>query len=283
VTSPPTRSFLPNTHIEIVNPDVPRRGFRHALLDFDGTVSLLRAGWPDVMVPMMVDVLAELNTGESRDELTEVVREFVYRLTGKQTIYQMIELAEQVKRRGGSPRDPLEYKRQYLALLWEHIKDRVEGLKSGRFAPEQMAVPGAFDLIENLHRRGVKLYLASGTDRPYVLDEAQALGLTKYFGDDIYGAVDDYKTYSKRLVIQRIIAEHNLSGPEFAAFGDGYVEIEDAKAVGGIAIGAAVDEYQQTPIDSWKRERLIRAGTDVIVPDWREQKTLVAWLFGEVQ
>ncbi len=277
----PQRLVL-GTSVEIISPDVPRAGFRHALFDFDGTVSLLRAGWQDVMIPMMVDILAALGTGETREELSAVVREYVYRLTGKQTIYQMIELADQINKRGGTPLDPLAYKHQYLDLLWQHIKGRVGGLKAGRFTSEQMSVPGAFDIIRNLHRRGVKLYLASGTDRPFVCGEAEALGITQYFGDEIHGAVDDYQTYSKRRVIQRIIAEHGLAGAEFAAFGDGYVEIEDTKAVGGIAVGAAVDEYQHKPLDNWKRDRLIRAGADIIVPDWREQEVLVAWLFGEV-
>jgi len=53
--------------------------------------------------------------------------------------------------------------------------------------------------------RGVACYLASGTDRPYVLDEAAALGLPRYFDDRIYGALEDYQSYSKRLVIERIL------------------------------------------------------------------------------
>src|SRR5258708_3249201 len=84
------------------------------LFDFDGTLSLVRSGWMDVMVPMMVEVLAALNTGEAEAELTEIVREYVFRLTGKDTIYQMFELAEQVRQRGGEPLDALAYKHRYL-------------------------------------------------------------------------------------------------------------------------------------------------------------------------
>ena len=46
---------------------------------------------------MMVEILAELQTGETEDQLRAVVEEFVWRLTGKETIYQMIALAEQVE------------------------------------------------------------------------------------------------------------------------------------------------------------------------------------------
>jgi phosphoglycolate phosphatase-like HAD superfamily hydrolase len=124
----------------------------------------------------------------------------------------------------------------------------------------------------------VRCYLASGTDEPYVLDEAEALQLTPYFAG-IYGARDDYKNFSKKILIERIIAENHLSGPEFVAFGDGFVEIEDAKRVGGIAVGVATDEAKRTGIDAWKRNRLIEAGADVIVPDFGTHTELVAYLF----
>ena len=50
-----------------------RGGVRHALLDFDGTVSLLRDGWQDLMVPLMVEVLSECPTHESPQHLEEIV------------------------------------------------------------------------------------------------------------------------------------------------------------------------------------------------------------------
>src|SRR5437762_13176279 len=80
---------------------------RVVLFDFDGTLSLIRTGWMQVMVPMMVEILAALKTGESETGLRNVVEEFVWRLTGKETIYQMIALAEEVTRRGGTALDPL--------------------------------------------------------------------------------------------------------------------------------------------------------------------------------
>ena len=81
-------------------PDASRA--RVVLFDFDGTLSLIRSGWVDVMVPMMVECLLQLKTGESEQDLTNIVEDFVALLTGKQTIYQMIELAAQIRRRGGA-------------------------------------------------------------------------------------------------------------------------------------------------------------------------------------
>ena len=304
--------FLHDTPIEIVNPRIRRGHIHHALFDFDGTVSLIREGWQGVMIPMMVEILLETppldrvysertcpepcpersrrgsrrsrtaqdRRHESEEELYAVVTEFVYRLTGKQTIYQMIQLCEEVRQRGGKPLSPLEYKWMYLDRLWERIQGRVAGLKNGQFTPEEMMVPGAVPILEALRARGVTCYLASGTDEPYVLDEAAALGLSPYFAA-IYGALDDYQNYSKKMVIERILDENHLSGPELVTFGDGYVEIEDTKAVGGIAVGVASDEARRQGINEWKRERLIEAGADLIIPDFRQHKRLLAYLFAE--
>ena len=99
------------------------------LFDFDGTLSLIREGWPQVMIPMMVSVLREPGTTESDAELSEAVEEFVMRLNGRDTIYQMIELAEQVRRRGAEPLDPLQYKHRYHELLMGRIRGRIEALQ----------------------------------------------------------------------------------------------------------------------------------------------------------
>jgi phosphoglycolate phosphatase len=192
----------------------------------------------------------------------------------------MIQLCEKVRQRGGEPLAPLEYKWSYLDRLWERIKGRVARLKSGEIEPQEMMVPGAVPMLEALRARGVSCYLASGTDEVYVLDEAAALGLSSYFAG-IHGALDDYQDYSKKMVIERILHENHLRGPELVTFGDGYVEIEDTKAVGGIAVGVASDEINRQGINEWKRRRLIEAGADLIIPDFRQHEQLVSYLFAE--
>ncbi|OHB78291.1 MAG: haloacid dehalogenase [Planctomycetes bacterium RBG_16_64_10] len=269
---------MPETQIELIRPSNARSA-RAVLFDFDGTLSLIRSGWVDVMVPMMVEVLEELDTGEDQADLEHLVRQFVERLTGKQTIYQMIELANQVARRGATPRDPLEYKHMYLDRLWQRIKDRVHGLEQGRLAREAMLVPGSTALLEALRARGLKIFVASGTDEKFAAAEAELLGVTPFVEGKVYGAIDDYKNYSKRMVIQRIVAENNIQARQLLGFGDGYVEIEDVKAAEGVAVGVATDEPTCRQIDPWKRKRLILAGADVIIPNYLEHETLLAHLF----
>jgi phosphoglycolate phosphatase len=272
-----TGNSLPST-VEIVNPQLPRGRFRSALFDFDGTLSLIREGWPQVMIPMMVGVLQGTGTAEPEAELYQKVEEFVMRLNGRQTIYQMIQLAEEVKQRGGTPLEPLAYKHRYHDLLMERIRHRLAALESGEATAAEWTVPGSFNLLDDLRRRQLALYLASGTDLKYVRQEVSLLRLNAYFGDRIYGALDDYWNFSKKLIIEKMLAEHNLHGAELLGFGDGFVEIEEVKKAGGVAIGVASDEANRGRLNDWKRRRLIQAGADIIIADYEHAAPLLAWL-----
>jgi phosphoglycolate phosphatase-like HAD superfamily hydrolase len=266
--------------IEILRPDLPRGRFRSVLFDFDGTLSLIREGWPQVMIPMMVDALRQTGTGETDAELRTAIEEFVMRLNGRQTIYQMIQLADEVRRRGGRPLEPLDYKHRYHDLLMERIRGRLEDLQSGNTKAEEWSVPGSHALLQNLGEHGLILYLASGTDLKFVRQEAGLLGLTQFFGDRIYGALDDYQNFSKKMVIERIISDNDLHGEELLGFGDGFVEIEEIKRAGGVAVAVASDEVHRRGINQWKRDRLVQAGADLVIPEYRQQEQLVEYLMG---
>ena len=265
--------------IEQVRRGVSAARARVALFDFDGTISTIRSGWMEVMVPMMVEILAECKSGESEAELTATVQEFVGRLTGKQTMYQMIELAENVAKRGGTPADPLAYKNLYLSRLNDKIADRLSELRSGGCAPEKWMVPGARALLESLRTQGLKMYLASGTDQVYMQEEARRLDITKYFDGGVFGALDDYKSFSKRILIQGLISNSAFRGEEFLGFGDGHVEIQYIHEVNGVAVGVASDEPECRVVDQWKRERLIQSGADYIIPNYLELDELLGTLF----
>ncbi len=255
--------------------------FRYAVLDFDGTLSLVREGWQQIMVPYFTDELLATPKGSAlpREQVELQVREFVTLLTGKQTIYQCIRLAEEITAMGGTPLDPQSYKDEYHRRLLERIDYRLRGLEDGSIDPETLTVPGTYDLLDMFLRHGITPYLASGTDEVYVLKEAHLLGVDRWFENRIYGAQREYKTFSKKMVIDRIIRENHLAGPELIGFGDGYVEIENVREAGGFAVGVASNEAERRGIDEWKRERLIRAGADLIIPDYRDIAVLEKALF----
>src|SRR5207248_2291 len=147
--------------------------------------------------------------------------------------------------------------------------------------PEDWTVPGSHALLDALRRRGVTLFLASGTDLKYVRHEAELLGLRSYFEPHIYGALDDYRNFSKKMVIERILRDHGLRGEELLGFGDGFVEIEEVKRAGGVAVAVASDEVHRRGVNAWKRDRLVRAGADLVVPEYRRRESLLRYLFAE--
>ncbi len=259
----------------------PRPGVSHVLFDFDGTLSLIRQGWPEVMVPMFVEMLPPL-PGESEEARRQLCFEDIMRLNGKQTIYQMIQLAERIQQRGGAPREPLWYKHEYLRRLDGHIRRRVEGLREDKIRADELLVFGARPVLELIRSRGLAMYLASGTDELFVKQEADLLGLTPYFGSRIYGALDDYRQFSKKMVIERILRENSITGDRLLAFGDGYVEIENTRQAGGLAVAVASDEAHNGSgqFDEWKRRRLLEVGAAVVIPDFRDGETLLRCLLG---
>ncbi len=277
----PAATHLRWPSIELPHPLEPRPEISHVLFDFDGTLSLIRQGWPEVMVPLFIESLPR-RPGETEQALRELATDDIMRLNGKQTIYQMIQLTDRIHERGGQPEDPLWYKHEYLSRLDRHIAARTAGLAAGTIAPDLLLVHGARALLEHLRRQGLPLYLASGTDLYAVKREADLLDITRYFDGRIYGAVDDYKKFSKKMVIDRILAEHAITGRQLLSFGDGYVEIENTKQVGGLAVAVASDEAHNGSgqVDPWKRQRLLGVGANAVIPDFRDAIALVDYVLG---
>ena len=80
-------------------------------------------------------------------------------------------------------------------------------------------------------------------------------------------------------MIERI-CENHVDCATLLGFGDGYVEIQNVKSVGGLAVAVASDEAGRSgKPDPWKRDRLIGAGADVVIPDYRDWATLVDYLW----
>lgn len=271
----------PAAHIERVRHGASAASARVALFDFDGTISTIRSGWIDVMAPMMVEILMDLRTGESEADLENLVREMIWRTTGKETIYQMLDFAVEVAKRGGTPLAAIEYKKMYVDRLWQRIAGRIVDLRNQKVAPERYMVPGARQLIEVLRERGLKMYLASGTDEIYMREEARLLGVAELFDGGVYGALEDYQSFSKKILIQRILSGTDVRGEEIVCFGDGYVEIEETKLAGGVTVGVATKEPECVEIDDWKRQRLIGVGADFVVPNFLAHGDLIDILFRE--
>ena len=273
-----TASELRNeSWIEVLNPDAVLGRVRHALFDFDGTLSVIRRGWEHVMIPMMIEMIGG---GQSVDPAIEAeVADYVDRSTGILTIKQMAWLENAVKRHGLNPdsRTAREYKAIYNERLLKPVRER---LRRAGDVSQTLTIAGALDFLRDLRDRGVSLYLASGTDHTYVLQEAAALGVRPFFGDEIYGAMDDTEAYTKQRIIQRILDDHDLRGNELLVVGDGPVEIREAADRGALTLGVAADEARRQGLNPRKRRRLVKAGADLIVTDFLHHEALVDRLVG---
>jgi phosphoglycolate phosphatase len=237
---------------------------------------LLRAGWQEIMEAYFLEVLAAAAPGTPAAEHGRTCREFIERLTGRQTIYQALELEDRVRATSATPLPAAQYKAEYLRRLQQHIEHRLRDVRAGIQIPEDHLVSGSINLLARLKAAGVTCWLASGTDHARVVEEAELLGLTGFFAgaqdepDRIYGALEDYQNFSKAMIIEKIMADFGLSGPELVAFGDGYVEIEETRRAGGIAVGIASRESGGVGFDPWKKQRLQQVGAHVLVADWSE-------------
>jgi phosphoglycolate phosphatase-like HAD superfamily hydrolase len=275
-----TAADLPSVPwLEVVNPSARLGRVRHALFDFDGTISVIRQGWENIMIPLMVEMICDAHP--PTPEIEAEVAEYVDRSTGILTIKQMQWLEEAVRRHGlaRAPKSAREYKRIYNERLLRPVRQRLSRMDSGRDAGRDgLTIAGARAFLQALYERGVTLYLASGTDHVYVLQEAAALDVQGFFGEHIYGARDDTEAYTKERIIQRILDDHGLHGDELLVVGDGPVEIRHAKAYGALALGVAADEERRQGLSPRKRQRLLAAGADLIVTDFSHYDELLNYL-----
>jgi phosphoglycolate phosphatase-like HAD superfamily hydrolase len=272
------RHYLPNTLIEIIRPCFPCGPLRHVLFDFDGTISLIREGWQQIMISMMVEFLLATPEAEDEPTISHKVTDLVYHSTGRPTIDQMAYLAAEVVRRGGSAQHPQVYKSLYLERLSARVHQRMAGLKRGEIEPRELTVPGVLDLLALLHNQGVTCHLASGTEREAVIEEIEALGAFCYFDHRIHGPQDGGPAFSKKTVIYQILSDYDLASCELVSIGDGKVEIEYIVEAGGIGIGVASNEVERQGVNETKRQQLIQAGASVIIPDFRESAALLRYL-----
>jgi phosphoglycolate phosphatase len=237
------------------------------MFDFDGTLATVRAGWMPLMLDMMMETLAPLGAaGTDPEDLRDEAREYVARLTGKDTVHQMEAFAEHVRELGGAPETAAAYKAEFVDRLEVRRSERLNAVEEGRMAPEALLVPGSRAFLEALQARGVDIYLASGSAHDDVLREAKLLGIERYF-TGIFGSAPGRLT--KGELLARLVAS-GIPGAAILTFGDGRVEIEETKAVGGTAVGVATEEPECRVVDPSKRRWLAEAGADYIIPNYLE-------------
>ena len=279
--------YLPDTEIEIINKWEEKPQIKHAIFDHDGTISTLREGWELIMGPMMIKAILGDKFLEADESLYQKVKarsdEFIDKTTGIQTLVQMKGLIELIREFGCVPEDKIldefGYKQIYNDELLIMVNVREEKFLKGELSLEDFTLKNAVPFLQKLRDAGVKLYLASGTDEADVKSEARVLGYDHLFEGRIYGAVGDITKEAKKIVLDRILDSIGESAfGTIATFGDGPVEMRETKKRDGIAIGIASNELRRYGLNENKRTRLIKAGADIIVPDFSQIPQLLSLL-----
>ena len=279
--------YYGNTEIELCYQSIPLGRIKHAVFDNDGTISTLRQGWEQIMAPVMIKAILGDRYQTASETLYHKVRnriiDYIDKSTGVETIIQMHALVEMVKEFGIVPDnkilDKFGYKEIYNDAMMELVNQRIAKFKRGELNITDYTIKGALEFLKALQQRGIKLYLASGTDHKDVVAEVTALGYAHFFDGRIYGALDDVAKYSKKMVIERIRRENNLQGPELVVFGDGPVELRESRKRDGLAVGIASDEIRRHGLNIEKRTRLVKAGAHIIAPDYSQCQKLLELLF----
>jgi len=280
-------SYITDSEIEIINQWKSGFNIRHAIFDHDGTLSTLREGWELIMAPMMVRAVLGNRYQNVDQALLQKVRsrvsEFIDRTTGIQTLVQMKGLVGIIREFGFVPEDQIldefGYKQIYNEELLKMVREREKKLRLGELSCEDLSMKNAIRFLQKLFDAGIRLYLASGTDEEDVKSEARIMGYDHLFEGRIYGSVGDVNKDAKKMVLDRIL---DLIGEaafgEVITFGDGPVEIRETHKRGGLTVGIAGDELRRFGLNERKRTRLIKAGADVIIPDFSQMNLLLKLL-----
>lgn len=280
-------TYLEKSEIEIVNKWPDNISIRYAIFDNDGTISTLREGWENIMGPMMVKAILGERYDEADkstyDKVRLAVAELIDKTTGVQTLRQMKILSGLVADFGIVPKDQIldeyGYKEIYNRDLMEVVKKRKEKLMSGELKVEDLTIKNAIPFLKSLYDKGIILYLTSGTDEEDVKNEAAVLGYDNFFEGRISGALGDLKKEAKKMVLDRILSSIGDSeAASIVTFGDGPVEIRETCKKGGLTVGVATSELRRFGLNESKRTRLIKAGADIVIPDFTQPDPLLRLL-----
>jgi len=259
----------------------PRPRISHVVFDFDGTLSWLRHGWPE----MMCDVFAEHmrpQPGESESQLRAMLRDEIMALNGQPTILQCQRFVKMLEVKGGPQLEAEALRAEFQRRLDAAIASRSEAIRSGSASPGDFLVAGARDFLQHLAARGLIPIILSSTVQHRVLEEAALLQIESFFGRHVYGGTGDPERFRKLTVFNRLLSEERIHGENLLSFGDGPVEIRDTKSLGGLAIAVCSDEVENGSgrLDSEKERHLLAVGADLAIPDFRSAAPLLDHLLG---
>ena len=212
-----------------------------------------------------------------------MVLDDIMRLNGKQTIYQMIQLAERIRERGGEPDEPLWYKHEYLRRLEAaHRRPHRRARRAARSRPTSCSSTASGPCSSTCASSACRsTWPAAPTNPPSSARPSCSTSPATSTATST-GPSTTTSSSPRRSSSTASSQEHGITGRQLLSFGDGYVEIENTKQVGGLAVAVASDEANNGSgrVDEWKRQRLLGVGADAVIPDFRDAIPFVDYLLG---
>jgi len=207
----------------------------------------------------------------------EEVMKYIDDSSGLNTIQQMQHLENLVNKYGFVPRAKRltaeDYKNIYTYRIKKIVNERIDQLRKGENNLTEFVVPGVLSFIDLMKSSNITLYIASGTDRDDVMEEAKILGVERDF-EKIFGPDNSMPDFSKDWLIGKMIDWHNTTPEQILIIGDGPVEIKAAKKHGCFALGVASVDNPSSQMYEDKYSVLSDAGADIIIPDFSQIGTL---------
>jgi len=273
-------STVDQLNIQFLPSFVPHPEATHVVFDFDGTLSWIRHGWPEIMQKVMGPRFP-LKDGETEEDIREYLFREMYRFNGQPTPLFMAEMAREIESRSAEA-DPDEIFQSFLAVLNEGALERHENIRSKKCPPDDYIIYGGRAFIEALIEAGLKVIILSGNPHDQVNEEADLLDISRYCEGHVYGHTDA-ENFCKQSVMEKLMNEEGFSGENLIAIGDGAAEIKATKALSGLAIAICSDEEVNGSgvIDENKLPVLLDGGADCVIADYREPTTLLNLLTGK--
>ncbi len=272
------RNYISGTDIEIIRKKYVSCSPKIMIFDLDGTISTLREGWDTAMHDMMLGAVlgdrAAVESASVISGISERVNALIDHTAGIQTIMQMKELKDLITQMGfvepEKIEEPRAYKEQFAQVLTKLIESRVKAYRNGTLDAEAITIFGAIPFLEEMSSLQVNMFLVSGTDLSEIEKEAELVGFKDLFDGGIFGSIGDIHHDPKKVTFRRIRESlgEDITPEQVVVFGDGPVEMREAKENGFIAVGLVSDEKRRKGINMKKRARLVAGGADYLIPDF---------------
>ena len=241
-----------------------------AILDYDGTLSRLRHGWPEYMREFF-DLKAFPNgfdfyqSTSTQRECSIKIDHFIEHAAGTHIEEQIAFLKAILSELKLIELDTDSLTNEYIDFNNNWVQKRLEQHKATHTLDE-LLLRDAKVLLKDLSELNYELYLLSGTGQTDLQNECDFLKISHFF-KEIIGFSTGVPEPFKPKVIETILNTQAYSADQCLVIGDGLVELEAGREHHCTCINIAINEEQGYGLDTHKSEIQKNAGFHLLLSD----------------